>query len=98
MSRRLAELARRKEVLVAQCARERDEVGAGLNRLRVPFDLTGVVFGISKTLKTHPLIAAGVSSLLASGYARKLVKMAGESLKLWRLFLPILRWWKTKRV
>lgn len=95
MSKKLAELAHRKEALLAQCARERDELGSGLGRLKTPIDLSGVVFGVSKTLKTHPLLAAGISSLLASGYARSLVKLTGESLRLWRLLLPVLRWWKT---
>jgi hypothetical protein len=97
VSRRLDEIARRKERLIAQCARERDEIAAAFNRIRSPFQLGGLVLALTRSLKSHPIVTAGISSLLASGYAGKLVRTAGEGLNLWRLIRPLWLWWKKKR-
>ena len=94
MSNRLEEIARRKQALVDRAARERDELAAACNRIRSPFDVTSTLVGIGRVLKTHPIIAAGISSFLVSGYAGKLLKSSAEVLKLWKLALPIWGWWR----
>lgn len=96
MNNRFEELARRKQALIDRCARERAELSALCERIRSPFDLSGTLLGVGRMLKTHPMIAAGFSSLLVSGYAGRLLKSAGDLVKLWRLALPL--WgWLTKR-
>lgn len=97
MTNRLEEIARRKQTLVEKAARERAELAAAWDRIRSPFDVTSTLLGLGRTLKTHPIIAAGISSFLVSGYAGKLLKSTGELLKLWKLALPIWRWWRGKR-
>jgi hypothetical protein len=97
VSNRLQDIARRKQALIEKSARERIEVAAAFKNLRSPFDLGGVVVGIGRTLKAHPMIAAGVSSFLVSGLGRNALKSAGEFLHLWRLILPIWHWWKRRR-
>jgi len=97
VSSRFDEIARRKVRLIAQCARERDELAAAFSQLRSPFELGRVVLGLTRSLKAHPIVAAGISSLLASGYAAKLLRMAGEGLRLWRLVRPLWLWWKKQR-
>jgi hypothetical protein len=94
---RFDEIARRKEALIAQCARERDELCTAFSRIRSPFELGKIVIGLTRSLKAHPIVAAGISSLLASGYAGKLLRTAGEGLQLWRLLRPLLSWWKKRR-
>lgn len=96
MNKRFEELARRKQALIDRCARERSELSAICDRLRSPFDISGTLLGIGRMLKTHPMIAAGVSSFLVSGYAGRLLRSAGDVVKLWRLALPLWGWW-TKR-
>jgi hypothetical protein len=96
MSSRFDEIARRKERLIAQCARERDELAAAFSQVRSPFELGRVVLGLTRSLKAHPIVAAVISSLVASGYAGKLLTMAGEGLKLWGLALPLWFWWKKR--
>ncbi len=97
MSNRLEEIARRKQALIEKAARERAELAAAYDRIRYPFDIGGTLLGLSRTLKTHPLIAAGISSFLVSGYAGKLLRSTGEVVKLWRLVLPIWHWWQRRR-
>ena len=97
MNKRFEELARRKQVLIDRCARERAELSELCERIRSPFDLSGTLLGIGRVLKTHPMIAAGFSSLLVSGYAGRLLKSAGDLVKLWRLALPLWGWWTKRR-
>ena len=97
MNNRLEEIARRKQALVEKAGRERAELAAACDRIRAPFDVTSTVLGIGRTLKTHPIIAAGISSFLVSGYAGKLLKSTGELLKLWRLARPLWNWWRKRR-
>jgi len=97
VNKRFEELARRKKALIDRCARERAELSALCERIRSPFDLSGTLLGIGRVLKTHPMIAAGISSFLVSGYAGRLLKSAGELVKLWRLALPLWGWWTKRR-
>jgi hypothetical protein len=93
----LEEIARRKQALVGRCAEQRTEFATVYRRLRSPFDVSGTLVGVGRTLKSHPLIAAAISSFLVSGYAGRLVRSSGELLKLWRLALPIWAWWRSRR-
>ena len=97
MSNRLEEIARRKQVLIDKAARERAELAQACDKIRAPFDVTSTLVGIGRTLKTHPVIAAGISSFLVSGYAGKAMRSASEALKLWRLALPLWHWWTKRR-
>ena len=97
MSKRLVDIVRRKQVLIDKASRERSEVAKAFKDLRSPFDLSGTIFGLGRTLKSHPMIAAGISSLLVSGYGRNLLKSAGGLVGLWRFILPIWGWWKRRR-
>jgi hypothetical protein len=96
VSNRLEEIARRKQALIEKAERERAELAAAYDEIHHPFDIGGTLFGLGRTLKTHPLIAAGISSFLVSGYAGKLLKSTGELLKLWKLARPIWGWWQKR--
>ncbi len=97
MSKRFEELARRKQALIARCARERAELTAAWSHIRSPFDVGGILYRLGRALKAHPVIAAGISSLLVSGYPGRLAKTAGKLLKLWRVVLPLWAWWRKRR-
>jgi hypothetical protein len=94
---RLQEITRRKEHLIEQCARQRDEVAALFRQIRSPFDFGGLGLKVARGLKAHPIVMAGISSLLAGGYAGKLFKLTGECLTLLRLIRPLWLWWKKPR-
>ena len=96
MNSRLQEIARRKQILIDKAARERFELGRTYESLRLPFGMSAPLLGIVRVLKTHPVITAGLSSLLVGGYTTRLLKSVTELFKLWRVVLPI--WaWCTKR-
>ena len=59
VSRRLDEIAHRKERLIAQCARERDEISTAFGRIRSPFQLGGLVLALTRSLKPTPLSPLG---------------------------------------
>jgi len=93
---RLQEIARRKQALIDRAARERYELGKAYDSLRLPFGMSAPLLGIVRVLKTHPVITAGLSSLLVGGYASRLLRSMTELFKVWRIVLPIWAWW-TKR-
>ena len=97
MSKRLERLSRRKQDLIAQCAEERRELTQALGSIRSSITLYGAVLGLGRILMAHPVVIAGFSSLLASGYASKLTKSGREVLKLWRFARPLWSWWNTRR-
>lgn len=87
MSKRLRSLQRRRELLVARAATQRDEVssiGAELNERLWPVDL-GI--GIAHTLRRRPWWAvAGVAMLVVTGGRRKKLLLLGTRLfTLWEL-------------
>lgn len=94
MNRRLEEIARRKAILIEQSARQREELAALFPQIRSPFELGRLVLSLTRALKTHPIVAAVISSLLASGYAGRVLRITGEGLTLWRLIRPLWFWWK----
>ena len=94
---KLEQLSRRKQELIEQCARERIELEQALGTIRSSVTLYGAMAGLGRILLTHPLVAAAISSLLASGYARKFTKSGSDLLKLLRVARPLWAWWSKRR-
>ena len=97
MANRLEEITRRKQALIDKAAQERADLSRSFAALKSPFDMSSTVLGIGRALKTHPIVAAGLSSFLVSGYASKLLKSSIEVLQLWKLAQPIWNWWRKRR-
>jgi hypothetical protein len=97
VNKRFEDIARRKQALIEKAALQRTELAAAYHSMRSPFELGRILFGVGRALKAYPVIAAAISSILVSGYAGKLLRGAGEIVKLWRLFLPIHTWWSKRR-
>lgn len=96
MNKRFADIARRKQALIEKAARERAELAAAYNRLRSPFDFSGTLAGIARTLKARPLITVGISSLLVSGLAGRVFRGVNQVLRVGRLALPLWVWWRKR--
>lgn len=97
MSKRLAEIAERKRALIEKAGRERAELTAAYRKIRSPIEIGGTLLALGRALKRHPLVAAGISSFLVSGYAGKLLQSAGKLLGLWRVTRPVWSWWSKRR-
>lgn len=95
MSNRFEDIARRKQRLIESCGRERDALAGACQQIRVPLSPRAVLVALGNTLKSHPILVAGFSSLLAGGYGGKLAKSPGVLLRLGRAILPL--WWLIRR-
>jgi hypothetical protein len=94
---RFGALAHRKQTLIVKAAQERAELAAACNKLQASLDLKQAFFGIGRSLRAHPVITAGASTVLASGLAGKLIKGAGQFFAVSRLAIPLWTWWKSRR-
>ena len=97
MSRRLEDIARRKQVLIDRCALDREELAASSRRIHLPLSLGVVLAVLGKTLKSYPILVAGISTLLVGGYAGRLTKSAGALFRLGQVILPLWSWWTGHR-
>jgi len=95
-SKRFEDLARRKQALIVKAAHERAEIAVAYKKLHSPFDFNQTILGIGQTLKAHPMITAGISSVLVSGFAGKLLQGAGQIVSLARMALPLWSWWRSR--
>jgi hypothetical protein len=94
---RLQEIARRKQDLIDKAARERYDLAKAYDGLRLPFGMNAPLLGIGRMLKSHPVITAGLSSVLVGGYASRLLRSMTEFFKLWRIVLPLWAWLSKRR-
>ena len=97
MTSRLEEIARRKQVLIDKAAAERAELARIYRGIKTPLAVGSTILGIGRALTTHPIIAAGLSSFLVSGYGGKLLKSTTEVFKVWHLARPLCSWWQKRR-
>ncbi|MGZ8443434.1 MAG: hypothetical protein ACXW6K_07110 [Candidatus Binatia bacterium] len=97
MANRLEDIARRKHALIDKAAHERTEIVRNYANLKSPFDMSSTFLGLGRALKTHPLVAAGLSGFLVSGYAGKALRSASQLLQLWTLTQPIWSWLRQRR-
>jgi hypothetical protein len=96
-SKRFEDLARRKQALIARAANERVELGVAYENCCGSLNINQILLGIGQTLKAHPIITAGISSVLVSGIAGKLLRGAGQAVALSRMALPLLSWWRSRK-
>jgi hypothetical protein len=97
VSNKRVDLTRRKQALIAQAAHERAELAEVYDKLRSILDLNRAVLGLGRVLKSHPIVTAGVSSVLVSGFAGKLLRGAGQIIALSRMALPLWSWWAKRK-
>ena len=78
MANRFEEIARRKQALIDKAAQERAELARSRADLKSSFEVSSTLLGIGRVLKTHPIVAAGLSTFLVSGYAGKAIRSTGK--------------------
>lgn len=96
-NKRFDELARRKRTLIGKAAQDRADVASACDQIRSSLSFNQALSGIGQALKSHPLLTAGVSSILVSGVAGKLLHGAGQAVAFSRLAAPLWAWLKNRR-
>ena len=97
MSNRLADTARRKQLLVERCEADREALAAALRGVRPTLGVGALLLTLGGFLKAYPILVTGVSALLVSGYGGKLTKSAGQLLSLGQAIRPLWSWWSKSR-
>jgi len=81
---RLAELARRKERLVARSESQRGAIASSFDGLRRPLTIAEKGLAVARFMQAHPaLVGAGMAVLVAMR-GRGLLSIAGRGLAAWR--------------
>jgi hypothetical protein len=93
----LEEIARRKQLLIDRCEREREELALSCRQIHVPLSFGVLLTVLGKKLKSYPILVAGISTLLVGGYGGRLTKSAGALYRLGRAILPLWSWWSVRR-
>jgi hypothetical protein len=96
MRKRFDEIARRKEILIERCAREREELAAAWRRIHLPFNLGAVFMKAGKLFQAYPVVA-GLSSLFVTGLGVKLTRAVGKLVEMAGVIRPLWLWWSKRR-
>ena len=100
MTNRLEEITRRKQTLIAQCGREREELAALWTNLRPPVTAASIGLVLAKIVKNYPLWFTGLAGWLLSRRAKLLIRSASGvrgALKWWKAIYPLWSLWRTIR-
>jgi len=89
---KLAEIARRKERLIARTESQRADIGAGFRQLQGPIGVVDRGLEIVSFLRRHPLLVATVIAAVVAFRRRSLVSLAGSALSVWRIWRSVSAW------
>jgi hypothetical protein len=89
--------ARRIAALTIKAAQDREDIAAAYTRMCAPLDFNRAFAGMGRSLRSHPMITAGLSTVLVSGLGGKLLKGAVQLAALGRVALPLWTWWKNRK-
>lgn len=97
MNGRSAELAQRRQSLLNQSARQREELARSYRDVRASLSPLRGLFGLIRTLKAHPALLMGLTALVLGARrgkpdnTSKRLGLGGWVLRLLRAFRPVLR-------
>lgn len=81
-----AELAQRREALLARSASLRQDLGAGLSSLSTPLAWADQALALVRWLRAHPLVPAGAAAVLALWKPRRAWRWLARGIGLWRVW------------
>jgi hypothetical protein len=99
MNKRLAEIKRRQERLIARAAVQRDEIVRTTGAWRQPLRVVDEIYGTIRRLQFHPVLAAVGQSLLLTVTPRYrfLLSWAGRAFVGWELYRTARELWPQRR-
>jgi hypothetical protein len=93
MRARLIELHRRRALLVAQAAAEREQLAGYLERADAALAWLGRARGAFARAGQHPLLIAAAAVLIVVWRPRRVLKLLAGGWSLWRLYRRAQRLW-----
>jgi hypothetical protein len=85
----IAEIRARREPLVAQIARQRQDIAAGYSSLRGPASVVASGLNVVDWLRQHPLVVGAAAAVLVVARPRRALRLAGRGVLLWRSWQTI---------
>ena len=89
----LAEIARRKERLIARAASHRSAIAECVRGLRGPVSVVDRGFGVVRFLRAHPVLAGAAAAMLVAFRGRGLLSLAGRAYSAWRVWRSLAALW-----
>jgi hypothetical protein len=93
MRARLIELHRRRALLVAKAAAEREQLAGYLTRADAALAWLGRIRSTFSRVGEHPLLLAAAAVLVVAWRPRRVLKLLAGGWSLWRLYRRALRLW-----
>lgn len=93
----MAELARRREILIFRSAAEREQLAQAYRQLRRPIRLVKLAVGLARSIKAHPELALGLTAIFVSGRSGKWGKLPLRLWMGWQMLRPLQAWWSRRR-
>jgi hypothetical protein len=82
---RIAELAQRRELLVARAQSQREELAYYVRQFHGPVRVVGAVYGLGQTLGRSPLLITGLAALLMKTPWRRLARVPRWAWRGWKI-------------
>ena len=92
VSEQLAEIARRKERLMARSEAQRAAIGASLRQLQGPIRIVDRGLDAARFLRAHPLLVVVAVATLVVFRGRGLLSLARRAFSVWRLWRSLSAW------
>ena len=80
----MATLERRRELLTALCAAQRDELAYFVRRFEKPISIADRGIAVVRYFRSRPLAVGALAALLAASRGRGLMKWAQRGVFVWR--------------
>ena len=93
MKAKTEKLARRREVLIARAAGEREQLAQAYQQLQKPIRLAKMVVGTIQTLKAHPAFVMGLAALLVGTRKGKWQRLLGQAWLSWEALRRLQALW-----
>lgn len=93
MNSRSAQLRRRRQLLLARAAAQRDEVAFVAAQLQHRLRIVNLGFAAGQVLRNHPLLALAGTSLLMRAPGGKLISWISRVYTGWELFGALRKQW-----
>lgn len=98
MSKRLQEIKRRQEILVARSETQRGELAWLAQNVRKPLRILDETLAVFRAFRLNPVLSAVAVSLFVATPRHKLLLWIGRAITGWELYQAVSKQWPRKRL